>query len=441
MTDMPAGDECDDGDPCNVNDVCDGAGNCSGTDTGLTDCGGVCVDLMTDHEHCGGCGLPCLFDEDCVAGGCVINEWTPVGGGLSPGGENILAQAVATEGTDPFVAIVRDPGGDRAVSVLRYQAGAWNNLGSLECATDNSTASVDLEFGGGRPYLIFPHHRADSNTRIKHCESDILGCRDEFYQTFCLSNSSVNMALWGQDAHFSTIGAGGCGIGVGYGWYELASDTFIEHTDARAMGFGLLHWEGNGKPGVGVADKPYVGVMGRDWLTSSNIIYVVYWDDTASQWVPLDGDLKEHNGECGFGGPSGPCAIRLTSDSSGVLYAAWTEKRDPNTRLVYVKRHDPPNWTLLGGAVNDFSSAGNPAIHFAGSELFVAYQDIAAANTQVFVKRWNGSSWDRVGPPLNNDPVKEAVEPDIMSIGAAVYVSFREDTGGGIYDVFVKSFP
>jgi len=373
----------------------------------------------------------------------VIHEWTPVDGGLLAGAENILAQAIATDGTDPFVAVVRDPAGGRSVSVFQYQAGAWASLGALECAADMSTSSVDLEFDGSRPYLIFPiGFGGPGNIRLKHCESDLTSCRDEFYQTFCMGNWSVNMAMWGQDAHFTTIGAGGCGIGVGYGWYEFTSDTFIEHTDARAMGFGLLPWEGHGKPGVTVTDKPYVGDIGIDWSTSTNVVYVVYWDEVTSQWLPLDGNLKEHNGECFGGGPgSDPCAIRLAPDSTGAIYAAWTENRDPNTRLVYVKRHDPPNWTLLGGAVNDFSSGGNPAIHFAGSELYVAYQDIAAANTQVFVKRWNGSSWDRVGPPLNINPAMEAVEPDITSIGAVVYVSFREDTGGGVYDVFVKSFP
>jgi len=37
--------------------------------TGLADCGGSCVDLMTDDANCGACGLVC-GDSTCVAGVC-----------------------------------------------------------------------------------------------------------------------------------------------------------------------------------------------------------------------------------------------------------------------------------------------------------------------------------------------------------------------------------
>lgn len=49
----------------------------SGGSTGLacppgqTDCGGECVDLETDVDHCGGCGEPCLDGQVCEAGECL----------------------------------------------------------------------------------------------------------------------------------------------------------------------------------------------------------------------------------------------------------------------------------------------------------------------------------------------------------------------------------
>ena len=39
--------------------------------SGLTACGDRCVDLRTDSQNCGGCGVPCGSDEACVQGACV----------------------------------------------------------------------------------------------------------------------------------------------------------------------------------------------------------------------------------------------------------------------------------------------------------------------------------------------------------------------------------
>ncbi len=38
--------------------------------SGMTDCGGTCVDLSTDRDHCGACGTACAIHEICSAGAC-----------------------------------------------------------------------------------------------------------------------------------------------------------------------------------------------------------------------------------------------------------------------------------------------------------------------------------------------------------------------------------
>jgi hypothetical protein len=39
---------------------------------GLTDCGGVCVDIYSDNANCGGCGIGCGGSEACGGGTCLI---------------------------------------------------------------------------------------------------------------------------------------------------------------------------------------------------------------------------------------------------------------------------------------------------------------------------------------------------------------------------------
>ncbi len=45
---------------------------------GLTECGGVCVDLMSDPASCGACGVQCADDQACRVGACV-DPWADAG--------------------------------------------------------------------------------------------------------------------------------------------------------------------------------------------------------------------------------------------------------------------------------------------------------------------------------------------------------------------------
>jgi hypothetical protein len=41
------------------------------TSQGLTNCGGVCVDVQVEPRNCGACGVTCAVDENCSGGACV----------------------------------------------------------------------------------------------------------------------------------------------------------------------------------------------------------------------------------------------------------------------------------------------------------------------------------------------------------------------------------
>lgn len=95
---LPADTICDDGDPCTEGDACDGMGQCvpgpecpnldpcldvtcdpmagcvtspkaDGASCGALAsercCGGVCVDVSSDDDHCGGCGYACAPGRTC----------------------------------------------------------------------------------------------------------------------------------------------------------------------------------------------------------------------------------------------------------------------------------------------------------------------------------------------------------------------------------------
>src|SRR5262245_37816794 len=75
------GKKCDADGGCLTGYVCDEDTNTcirqgvsSGCEEGETVCGGECVDLQNDEQHCGGCGATCTAPENgdpaCVLGEC-----------------------------------------------------------------------------------------------------------------------------------------------------------------------------------------------------------------------------------------------------------------------------------------------------------------------------------------------------------------------------------
>ena len=451
MTHLEEGTECEDDDPCNENDACNGEGDCVGEPTGLTDCDGECVDLSSDPDHCGDCETACLFDEDCLgAEGCVIHPWTAVGGPFPDSDTFALAHAISTNGSAPYLAMIESSSSDvYPVSVMRRGSDTWTGVAALADEAVGWDMAVDLDFNGSNAYLAFLHRNnvfiPPTNVKLKHCDGTAT-CTDEFYEMFCLNNYSINMDLRGADAHFTTVGMGGCGVGVGYAWWEAGSGSFHEH-----LGNGLLPWEGNGKPSVLVTHRPYVGILARDNTgMATDHVYVAFWDPISARWYDHGGDLREHSGECFVSGPGRiTCSISLAAGPFGDIHAAWTENDDDGAHtLIYVKRYWSSAWHLLGGAVNaadsdtGFGSGGNPKIHVTASGYkLIAYQDHNGTSYQVFVKMWNGESWARMGPALNNNNTNDAIEPDITIVDGVVYVSFLEDTGSGDYKLHVKSFP
>ena len=75
------------------------AGPCGG----LTDCGGVCVELRGDPLNCGGCGIACAAGESCVDGGCLLIEFPPEAPtGCNEGLTLCNGECLVIDGGDPF---------------------------------------------------------------------------------------------------------------------------------------------------------------------------------------------------------------------------------------------------------------------------------------------------------------------------------------------------
>ncbi len=142
----------------------------------------------------------------------------------------------------------------------------------------------------------------------------------------------------------------------------------------------------------------------------------------------------------------------LAVDSSGSPVVAW-EETDPNAasmKNIYVKKWNGSSWTQLGGAldINIADDVYQPvvAIDPTDGNPVVLWEEESGAR-KVFVKKWNGSSWTQLGNALNTDVTKDAfTRPSIAtSSSGTIYAAWEEFTPdkpfvGDVSSVFVAQW-
>lgn len=123
--------------------------------------------------------------------------------------------------------------------------------------------------------------------------------------------------------------------------------------------------------------------------------------------------------------------------SGSTPYVVWRENSAPPRG--YVKRWDGASWTALGGSLNvdDTRDIGTTGIAVDGTTPYVVMQQWNGTKWQVYVRRWDGTNWVTLGGSLNVNSGENAWQPRIALDGATPYVAWYEDAAGSRY-VYVK---
>jgi len=427
-------------------------GACVDCPPGLTFCVGAggCVDFQSDSDYCGSCTGPCGAAEVCIGGQCepVAQPWTavgqnPVGGGIL----SVLAHDLATDGTQLTVALVEAVGaGNRRVRVLDFSgAVAWNDLAPSPSGADFLDESVSLAYDGATPFVAFGGGSVGPWGSI-HVMYYQAGSWTEVgapgFPSACGMHMFIDLALDGSTPHLTSMGAGGCGLGVDYGWFDGVNWLSRPST----TGFpGQLTMNGQGNPAIVYSTEPLIGLVDWDSIDSTTIHSVKRWDGGGNAWADVDGELdlnlatgwQEH--------------MALALDSWSVLYTAWVENDGgaPAADDIYVKRHDAVagTWSLLGaGEINGAGRATLPSIAIIGTTPWVAYVERSNLGfDQILARRFDAvsASWELIGQPLNEDLTQNATAPVIVSLAGVPYVAFREEVAGvgSARQLYVKRFP
>ncbi|MCK5218322.1 hypothetical protein KAR10_02295, partial [bacterium] len=212
-------------------------------------------------------------------------------------------------------------------------------------------------------------------------------------------------------------------------------------------------WEDNG-----ISYQGYVGYdNGADWITIGTSVNI---DPTKDAWYPriafdnttpyvvfyegngisyqvrvkfFNGSNWELKGESLNRDPTLPPNWARITFSGSTPYVAWSEPDASSQRQVYVDYFNGTNWEELGDSlnVNPFYSAGPSDIAICNGTPFMVWHEVddstLPTDSDIYVKFYNGSDWERLGDSLNKNPDMIARDPTIAFSDNTPYVTWSEE--------------
>ncbi len=194
-----------------------------------------------------------------------------------------------------------------------------------------------------------------------------------------------------------------------------------------------------------VEGQPYV-IWIEEASSGNDLVYVKHWDGAA--WVQ-DGSWLNISSSQTAGHPA-------IVNHGGIPYAVWYEKVSVGATAVdrlFVKHFSAGSWISdadagPGGTLNQTTDqdAFYPRMISAGTRLYIIWtEDNASDVKQVYVKQFEAGVWSAVpgagaGGSLNNDITHSADEVAITHIGTAVLITWDEDNGAGVHQVFWRVY-
>ena len=360
-------------------------------------------------------------------------EWELVGNNPIHTANGAVAHDLASHDSLLIVSYIADSLGTRIARVVKYVgAPDWVELGpSPSQGAGFVSDAIAMAYLASTPYVAYSSF--STAHVLEHVGSTWVELGAPGYPVACATHMSLSLALGGVTPHLVTFGAGGCGIGIDYGYWD--GSAWQQHPSVTGFP-GQITMNGNGRPDLVITDQPFVGVPEGG---VSSLISVTYWDSMGGAWTDLLGPIQE-NTTNGFDEH-----MSLAADGAGNIYAAWSEEVAAGGKVIYVKRFDPiaESWTLLGGGqVSGPNEATFPSIAVIDGVPWLAYLEDSAGVDMVHVQRFDGSGgfWEPMGSVLNVDSTVSALSPVIGAIGDVPHVAFREGAGSpqGLY---VKRYP
>lgn len=222
----------------------------------------------------------------------------------------------------------------------------------------------------------------------------------------------------------------------GTAWAELGTDS--------AQGGGISNTPASTSSNVSIAVDASGGVVVA-WQDNQNLNFEVYvrrWN--GSVWSQLDGS--------GQGGgvsqtPDSSLDPSITTDGFGNPIVAWVEWEGLSDTEIYVRRWTGSSWAPLGGSAQSGGVSDNlapsewPSLAAnASGEVILAWNDNSDTEPEVYVRRWTGSTWEEMGQDSarnggvsGNSTFNVCPSLALDPLGRPVVAWYHALSGGGIH--------
>jgi hypothetical protein len=225
----------------------------------------------------------------------------------------------------------------------------------------------------------------------------------------------------------------------GSNWEEVGSGS--------ASGGGISNnWGDSFWPSLAVASDGTPYVAWHDFTGGDREIYVRRWN--GSSWEEVGTGSASGGGISDNDGASWVPSLAVAPD--GTPYVAWYDDSSGDEE-IYVRRWNGSSWeevgsgSASGGGISDNDGwSYRPSVAVAPDGTpYVAWYDDSSGDEEIYVRRWNGSSWEEVGSGSasgggisdnsgNSSRASVAVAPD-----GTPYVAWQDDSGGD-YEIYVR---
>jgi hypothetical protein len=225
-------------------------------------------------------------------------------------------------------------------------------------------------------------------------------------------------------------------------WQEIGAGS--------ASGDGISDTPGySSNPSVAVAPNGTPYVAWQDYASGDHEIYVRRWN--GSSWEEVGAGSASGGGISDNPGWSAWPSVAVAP--GGTPYVAWHDDTSAQSQIyeIYVRRWNGSSWeevgagSASGGGISDTpgcAGAASVAVAPDGTP-YVAWQDDTGGHDEIYVRRWNGSSWEEVGVGsasgggISNNAGSSALPSSAVAPDGTPYVAWADGTSGDL-EIYVR---